>query len=250
MKRLLVILLVLVIVAAAAALFIPASVAESIVARFGGGAVRLVQADGTIWRGRAFLASSSGEWRMPIGWQLKPASLLTGEPALELLDNNLATAPRGTIRKTAQGVEFQRLSLLLPGFAVDEALKPTGVRLGGEFAIEAQDMSWPLAGETGRLRIDWRNARLSAPDGSVIDLGQVNADLASRGSVLAGPIKGQGRDVALAGELTVDATRLRAKVRLVPSADAPPLLRQALGAIGPADPDGSVTANIDRPLRR
>lgn len=250
MKRLLIVLVVLAIIAAAATLFIPAGVAESIVARFGGGAVRLVQADGTLWRGRGFLVSGNGEWRMPIGWQLQPASLFTGRPALVLLDNNLPTAPRGTVRKTADGVAFDQLSLLLPGFAVDEALKPSGVRLGGEFAIDAQDLQWPLAGENGRLRIDWRNARLSAPDGSVLDLGQVDVDLAARGSTLTGPIKGQGRDVALAGELSVDAARLRAKVRIVPRADAPPLLRQALGAIGTPEADGSVIANIDRPLRR
>ena len=247
MKALPIAIVVALITAAAIAALAPATLVDARVAAASGGAVRIADAEGTVWRGSGLLGASDGRWRVPVAWTLDLAPLMRGE-AVVALGSAEATDVRGRASLSRDHVLIDSLEAALPGTMLG-ALDPTAtLATGGDVKVRATSLNVAPGGDGGTLAADWANAR--AQVGTLrVDLGTVTLRLAARSGALAGPLANTGGDVGVDGNVTLREQRVDAQLRLTPRAAASPEIRNALASLGAADAQGAVTLRIARTLR-
>jgi general secretion pathway protein N len=231
--------------------FAPASLVDSRVQAATGGQVRLATTEGTLWRGRSIAVVGDGVARIPVAWQLDPWSLATGEARITLdPPADSAAAPRGRMSLSAGRLRVEQLALTLPAAALAARFPVPGLRTGGEVELRAEDLAIASAVERGTLHLDWRGARLAAEGQATMDLGTVTAALSAREGALAGPLTARGGTIRIDGETTLAPGGVRLAARLVPEPTATAADRAALALLGTPAPDGSVSIDVARDLRR
>ena len=240
----------LLVIAAAIAGFAPASLVDARLASISHGAVRVSEAQGTLWQGQGVMTSPDGQWRMPVAWTLHPLPLLSGVTAITLgMPEDAAQGVRGSVEFRSNRAAADSLIARVPASAVASKSGPLAIKAGGDVDLRIDALSLAPSGSSGGVSAQWRNARVVGTGWPVLELGTLNAKLAVRGNALAGPVSNQGGAVRISGDNSIGADRINADLRLHADATATPAVRAALEALGPADASGAVALRVDRSTR-
>jgi hypothetical protein len=236
---------------AAAIAFAPASLVDSRVNAMTDGQVRLAATEGTIWHGRGTVVMGDGVPPIPLAWRLDPWSLARGEALITLnAPQDGVGPPRGHITLSAGRAHVERLEFAVPAAVIAARFPVPGVQAGGVVDVTAEDLVVAGAVSRGRLRLDWRGARLAVAGQPTLDLGTVTAALSTREGALAGPLTARGGTIRIDGQTTLAPGGVRLAARLVPEATATAADRAILAQLGTPAADGSVSINVARSLWR
>ena len=242
--------LVVVIAAAAIAVFAPATLVDARLVALSGGALRVSDAQGTLWHGRGVLTSPEGRWRIPVGWVLRPRALLHGVAALELrMAGHAPHGVRGRFELGEHHIVAEDVFVRVPGAAVAVLAGGSELDAGGDIELRSDAVSLAAAGSNGSVDAQWRNARIAIAGRPFADLGTLTSRLSARGEALVGRVSGDGGTLDVNGDVSIGATRVMADLRLKPEAQAPADLVKALRQLGPADASGAFELRVDRSLR-
>jgi hypothetical protein len=171
------------------------------------GRLRLVDSEGSVWRGSGSLLLP-GDFRQPIAWQIdKSASAAAGELRGTLTvppvpGQNVVPPPVGF--EIGRGrVHVEGLSLALPA---DVVLRASGavlpVSASGTLFVQLQRLDLADKSATVNGTADWRGASLAATGTELrLDLGDVQLSAAGSGTEIPGSIMNRGGDVALDGTI-------------------------------------------------
>lgn len=250
MKTIVLALVVVAIAAAAIAAFAPATLADARLASLSGGALRVSDAQGTLWHGRGDLTSPQGRWRIPVEWVLRPRALLDGVAALELrMAEHAPYGVRGRFELGEHRVVADDVFVRAPGAAVAVLAGGSELDAGGDIELRSNAVSLAAAGSSGSVDAQWRNARIAIAGRPFADLGTLTSRLSARGEALVGKVSGDGGTLDVNGDVSIGATRVMGDLRLRPEAQAPADLVKALRQLGPADASGAFELRVDRSLR-
>lgn len=148
----------------------PARLLDALLAQASTGGLRLVQAEGSLWRGRGVLASRSADGRsivpwLALAWRLDGAALADGALQWSVEDgrrtSTLASGPGAQLRLDRSGLKLQGLALHAPLQAVVAPLPHALARAGwhGDLALDLS--AWhctPSGSCTGELLLRWYGA--------------------------------------------------------------------------------------------
>ena len=240
-RTVLVLAAVAVMVAIEAVWLAPASLVDSRLARMTDGAVRLADADGTLWRARGIIIA--GAARIPIAWRIEPWPILLGELRLHLTPGSGKTdgSPRADITFKRTGVSLRDVDLTFPASLIATATGRAAAEVvGGEVNVNATAIDWAPSGSRGEARASWHAARLIFVAGAApLDLGDVRMTLTAEGDRLAGPVANDGGDLDIRGDITVrEQDSIRLALLLAPRRSDNVQLARALALIGAADGGG------------
>ena len=206
MRRALVIFIAVIALAGVVIAIAPASLAGVILARASGGALALVNADGTIWRGHGTLAAADA-LRLPLAWSIDPWSLLRGELRLDVAPPTASgRTPSAAITARGNTVTVRDLDVMLPAAAVGALAPHSGIRIDGSVRVMTSSLAWTPAKFSGGARIEWQDARFVLGDDARIGLGSVTATLTAAADRLTGPVSNDGGEFAVRGTLAVAAS--------------------------------------------
>lgn len=218
----------------AVAALAPAALIGPEVTRASGGALMLVETEGTVWRGRATLVAGGG--RIPLAWQVEPAALLGGELAVRLTGQDAARAsPRARLVAGRDRVAVTDVDIALPAaaFAVASGAGATVVP-GGMLRVRAASIQRRADGFVGGFDLDWEDARIrvvATPQS--FDLGSVAVAFTGSGDRLHGPVTNRGGRLALSGEAGIDAHGAATlDLQVTPRVPPDPGTASTLGALG------------------
>jgi hypothetical protein len=238
----------LLLVAAAAALA-PATLADSQLARASGGALRIADARGTLWRGRGRLTPADAQWQVALHWRLSPLALAQGRVVATLGDAGTpAYDASGVAQLEGSRIALDGVTARLPAAVANVDGSPATVA-GGEITLRALRLVATDTTFDGSVSAEWRNARIAAHGQPLVWLGTVTANLSGRGDALSGPVNARGGDVEVEGTLVLRAGRASVDLRVKPHPDAPQPIREALSRLGGADAGGAIALRFDQPLR-
>jgi len=184
----------------------PASLVSPGIERWTDDRVTLVEPQGTLWHGRAFIAA--GDERLPVAWQVHAASLLHGEVALTLTPAVAgASTPRGEILTRKGGTHIRNFSIEVPAAVLVAAAIPRPrLDARGMIDVTASALDWPPKAGNGSVRATWHDAAIAlAGSSETVVLGDVSARLSARNGELSGPLDNLGGDFAIDGKLTIRA---------------------------------------------
>jgi len=218
----------------------PASLADARVAALTRGAVRLIDVDGTLWNGRAFLAA--GAARVPIAWRIDASPLLRGELRLQLVrdDGGSGAMPKGDIAIGRGSAELRDVDATIPAAFIAAAAGSSAPVAGGDVELRTAAVQWAPPANRGELRLRWLGAWLAAPGiAEPAALGDVRATLSAAADRLSGPVSNAGGDLAVQGTVTLAAQGgVQLSLVLTPRRADDRDLARALSMIGAADGDG------------
>jgi hypothetical protein len=200
--------------------------------------------EGTIWRGRAALASIDGLGMYDLEWSVAPWSLLSGgiDAAIQ------ARQPDGFLSGSVHaGIGSLRVSALQATTSLTTLgqLVPLG-DVRGLLSVQLEELElrqgWPVRA-IGQVRLAQLQTPLLMPGGpsALVPLGNYLVTLVDTGSpALTGRFEDQGGPLEVSGSFSLTSTRtyeLRGLVR--PRDDAPQEIAQALQFLtGAPDSDG------------
>ena len=238
-----------VLVVAAVAVFVvidaawlaPASLLDSRLARMTGGMIRLVDAEGTIWRAQGVVVA--GPTRIPIAWRVERWPLVLGEVRLQVMPGfgNGTGSPHADITIRRNSVSLRDLDLTSPASFIAAATgSVAAATVGGDVNVNSANMDWMPAGSRGEARVFWRTARLIFIGGAApLVLGAMRLTLTADGDRLSGPVANDGGDLDVRGEVTIrEQDGIRLTLTLVPRRSDNAQLALALALIGTADGAG------------
>lgn len=226
-------------VAACAAWLAPASLVDARLSEMTGGAVRLVESDGTLWHAKGALQVAGT--RVPVAWRMEAWPLLRGAFHVQLVRDpaSNAAAPRGDVVVDGHRVLLRDVDATLPA-----ALFSTSPRAfwtaSGTVHVASQSLVWAPPDSTGAARLDWKDARLTTINGqAALDLGDVTLGLKAARDELAGPVSNSGGEVEVSGDIAYRPTEYaEISVRLVPRRRDQRELAQTLALIGTPEGGG------------
>ncbi len=199
---------------AAFAVFAPATLVDRRLAAVSGGKLRVLAAEGTVWRGRGALGDAAGTWRLPVAWTVDATALARGTLAVAL------APPAGA----------------------------ASLALGGTITLTAADFAAAAGGFRGQIGARWRDARVVAA-GIAVNLGAVDLALAPQGERLAGRVTNAGGDVRIDGTVTIARDSAGIDATLAPQSSAAEPVARALAALGTPDGAGGVRVTWRGALR-
>lgn len=222
------------VVLAIAAALAPASLLADRVAQASRGELRLVDAQGTVWDGRARLVDAAGRWSLPLAWQLAAVPLVRGEAHFDVRAADAGPGARASIVARDGTVQARDVDVTFPAGALR---LPAGVVAAGDVRLTSEAAVVGAGRNEGTLRIEWTRARLAVPGVPPLDLGTAQATLAADGERWRGPVQARGGAAVIDGDVSVDAAGADVTLAIVPQPAAPEAVRQWLG---PADAQGVV----------
>jgi general secretion pathway protein N len=228
-------------VVAIAALFAlaPATWLDRRVAAISEGKIRIIDAQGTVWRGHGALGDSLGIWRIPVAWRIAPLALARG--ALDIqFDAPPASGPRGRITLGNDWAEFHDVELRAPAAAL-RTFAPTAlpVEAGGEWLLTSPAFRYGENRAEGVIDVRWERARL-ASNRSALDLGTITLHLVPQGAALAGALANVGGDARIDGDVALAANAATLRANIAASPDVPPDIVRMIAALGTPDANGVV----------
>lgn len=219
-----------------AAWLAPAALVDARLAQVTADTVRLLDAQGTIWRGRGTLAAAAS--RVPIAWDLDFWPLLQGVARVRLTPRDGAPTPRGTLAIRQDGVAFSDVDLTIPAPMLAALAGEANVPVAGEIRARAEALDLTSRSSHGSATLAWRAARVAGLPGlPALDLGNLQSLVTARDDGVAGPVTNEGGDVAIRGEWSIRAgDGLVLALRVTPRRAGETDLARALAAV--ATPDG------------
>lgn len=148
----------------------PARLLDALLAQASSGGLRLVQAEGSLWRGRGVLASRSAEGRsivpwLALAWRFDGAALADGALQWSVEGGRRAAAPASgptaQVRLDRSGLQVQGLALRGPLQAVVAPLPHALAQAGWQGDLDLELASWhcrPSATCSGELQLRWYGA--------------------------------------------------------------------------------------------
>ena len=237
MRRILLLAAAVVLFALVGAAFAPASLAGLAIAQATRGAATLAGPEGTIWQGRATLVAGGAQ--MPLAWSMDAWPLVLGQLRVRLLppDGDLS-ASRGAIVLGRDDIELADAQIVFPAAML--ATQARGfIRPTGDITFTSRALMWKPPHAAGDAGIVWRNARLVVAGASAVELGTVSATLTAAGDRLGGPIRNEGGDVDVGGDVTLTApAALDVALTVHPRAGSASPLVRSLDAIATPDNGG------------
>jgi len=191
--------------AIAVAALAPATLLAPPIARDSGGALALVEPEGTVWNGRGTLVAA-GE-RIPVAWNVETGAILGGALAVRLTGRDPARPlPRARLAASLHRLAAADVEIALPAAALlAVAGTPAPVALGGALRLRSVALERSGTAISGSADLAWDGARIGlAGSPQSFDLGSVAVALTGSGDRLRGPVTNRGGKVALAGEAGVD----------------------------------------------
>lgn len=240
MRTLLRVVLGAVVLAAACLLLAPASLLDAPLARRTGERLRLADASGFWWRGRAVLAARDDPLRIPVAWRVALAPLVGGAIVVTF-DGDVPAMPSGTLAIRDGALDARDLHAVVPATLV-AALVPTvsGIALRGDVDVRAPSFAWRRDFARGTIDATWQPATLVA--GALpVDLGRVVLNAHPAGEGIAGSVRNGGGALAIDGTVDVHAGVAAASIKVTPTASASTALRALLALTARADDAGTVT---------
>lgn len=220
-----------------AAWLAPAALVDARLAQVTADAVRLLDAQGTIWHGRGTLTAAAS--RVPIAWDLDFWPLLQGVARVRLIPRDGAPTPRGTLALRSEGIAFSDVDLTIPApMLAALAGQAANAPIAGEIRAQAEALDLTPRSSRGNATLAWRAARVAGLPGlPSLDLGNLQSLVTARGDSVAGPVTNEGGDVAIRGEWSIRAgDGLVLALRVTPRRAGETDLARALAAV--ATPDG------------
>jgi len=201
------------------------------------GRLRLVESEGSLWRGSGNLLLP-GDFRQPIAWQIdKTASAAAGELrgtlTLPAAPGQNVVAPPVRFEIGAGRIDVEGLSLSLPA---DVVLRASGavlpVSASGMLFVQLQRLDLADKSATVNGTADWRGASLAATGTELrLDLGDVQLSVTGSGTEIPGSLMNRGGDVALDGTIRWPVGRsLSGDITLTPRAGLDPGYASGLAA--------------------
>lgn len=234
---------------AAFAVFAPATLVDRRLAAVSGGKLRVLAAEGTVWRGRGALGDAAGTWRLPVAWTVDATALARGTLAVALAPAEGATSPRGRIDATGDALALRDTVVDVPAGALASVLPARiPLALGGTITLTAADFAAAAGGFRGQIGARWRDARVVAA-GIAVNLGAVDLALAPQGERLAGRVTNAGGDVRIDGTVTIARDSAGIDATLAPQSSAAEPVARALAALGTPDGAGGVRVTWRGALR-
>lgn len=226
-------------VAAAVALF-PAGTAYR---WFAPPEVNLAGVEGSVWRGRAALASVAGFGVYDLEWSISPWALLTGR----LLANVQARQPDGFFNaEVSAGLASIRITDIQATTSLatlGQAVFVGDLRglVSAQLSTLELEQGWPVRA-VGQVRIADLETPLLTPNGptDLIPLGNYVVQLVDSGaSEVRGTFEDQGGPIEAEGSFTLSGDRTYELSGLVvPRPDAPQEIVQGMAFLAPADDSG------------
>lgn len=219
----------------------PATLVGSRVEQAGSGALRVADAEGTLWHARGMLIA--GGTRLPVAWDLAFWPLLRGETRLHITPyaGTAKGPPRAEVqlRGTDFSVRDAEVVVPAPMIAAIAAVPPSWA-VGGDVDIVASTFDWMPPANRGAARIVWRRARLTPPaGGDAVALGDVTLDLTALEDRVRGTVRNDGGDVRVQGDASLRAGEGTVlSLVLEPRGSATPSLVSALATLGARDGAG------------
>ena len=240
-RTVLVLLALVVIVVVEAVWLAPASLVDSRLTRVTEGAVRLADAEGTLWHARGNLIA--GTARMPIAWRIEGWPILLGELRLHLMPGSGRAdgSPRAIITFRRNSFSLRDLELRFPASVIATTTgRAPAEGVGGEVNVSAAALDWPPPGNRGEVRALWHAARLTFVAGAApLDLGDLRIVLMANGDRLSGPVANDGGDLDVRGDVTMRGEDgIRLALLLTPRRADNAQLASALALIGTAEGAG------------
>jgi len=233
------VLLVLVLLVVAFAAQAPATLLDRRVERATGGALRLADATGTVWSGRATLADARGRWRLPLGWRTDPLALLTGRLGVTLVPASV-DEPRGVVVVGEQEVAATDLELRLPAGVLESAWPGAPApRFDGRLIVTSPTLRRVGARVDAAVDARWERARVSF-GGLALPLGTVDATARPEAGATRVTLRNRGGDVGIDGEVVVQDDAVRLDGRLTPSPTLAAPLAMIVRSLGAVEADGRV----------
>jgi hypothetical protein len=218
----------------------PASLADSRLAAMTKGAVRLTDADGTLWNARGILAA--GASRTPIAWRIDAWPLLRSELHLHLVrdDGASAATPKGGIAIRRNSVELRDVEATIPAALIAAVAGTSAALAGGEVEVKTAFLEWAPPANRGDAGLRWLGAWLTTPGSTEpTALGNIMAALSGTEDRFSGPISNAGGDLGIRGSVTIGAqSGVQLSLVLTPRRADDRKLAQALGLIGVPEGDG------------
>jgi hypothetical protein len=224
----------------------PARVLDAPVAEATQGRVRLADAGGTLWNGRADLVVAGTAGRLPIQWHIDFLPLLAGSVEGTLLPGSAATPAmfaisrhQARVRDLALDAPASMLLALLPGPVAAAA------SASGRIELRAPALLWQRDAVDGNADVRWRDAALRVDAlGQGFALGDVDVHAQGDGGRLNGIIANQGGELALAGTASIGPdARARLDLSARPREQLEPERARALDAllraVAPVDASGT-----------
>jgi hypothetical protein len=212
----------------------PPTLLAPALARASAGALSLVEAEGTLWRGQGTLLADGQ--RLPLAWQIDPLQLFRGEIAVRVTPQAASgPTPRGLVVISLHGVAVADAAFALPAAVlVSGAAGPVPWVASGNILATTRRLESRDNALAGAIDLHWRRAGLRlASGGPALELGDVAAPLKGGADRLAGPITNSGGAVSIEGEISGGLRGgFAANVLLVPRASLDPGVSALLRSVG------------------
>ena len=226
--------------AIALAVLAPAALLAPTVDRISGGALALLDADGTVWNGRGTLALRGQP--LPVTWRVEPAAIVGGEVAVRVTAPDGARAtPRARLAARRDGFVVADADFALPAAALlREHPATAALSLGGTVGVRVATLEHRGDAYVGAAELAWTGASVRfAPGSPTLDLGSVSLALQGTGDRLEGPLSNHGGAFALSGKAGIDANGAPAvDVLVTPRAPLDTAATSLLRTLGRAEGDG------------
>lgn len=202
----------------------PTRLLDVVLSQASGGGLRLVQAEGNLWRGQGVLASRSADGRsllpwLPLSWRFEGAALIEGalQWAVNSADRAALPARHASVRLDRNGLQVQGLALQGPLQAVVAPLPHALAQAGwyGDLGLELPSWHCSVAGRcNGELQLRWHGAGSRLLPGErfgdyELSLQAQDGRLEYRVRTLAGPVTLEGSGSTTAQGRTAFSGSLR-----------------------------------------
>lgn len=217
----------------------PATLVDARIASATRQAVRLADAEGTVWRGRGTLTVATT--RLPVAWEVNGWPLLRGVVQAQIRSGSGLGTPRATIAANRNGIALSDVDVALPAAALAGLLGNVGPgTVAGDVTGSTDDLDLTPRSRRGEARLLWRGAKVAGVvGGTSLDLGDVRSSLKAQGDTIAGQLINEGGDLALRGEWKLNENEdLTLALMMTPRRADQVELTRALAAFATAENEG------------
>jgi len=206
--------------------------------------VHLYALGGTVWHGRADVATA-GDLRLEdLSWRMRPFALVLGRLETRLTFELAGHPLQGTVGRRFGGpLYLHDVSARLPLSQIEPMFTRASMGLEGEIALEldeAEVVDHAISVLRGRFTVS--NATIGAPLN--LTLGSYVMDLTSEGGIVRGVLSDGGGPLRLEGVVTLKPDGSYQLTAQFAARDANrPELIQALNMVGTPGPGGTVTVS-------
>ena len=181
---------------------LPAYWADLLANRASHNAVRIQQAEGTLWSGNGYLLiQSAGQERMqtPIAWSIQPLWLFTGKFQARLSSRDTGTPLNATLRIGYHQVSISDVDAAVPVSVLSAFIPAIDlVAPSGRLQITTQQATLTPAGLDGDIQLTWLGA--GARMGGLDDLGDYRLVINGRGQTAGLGIETLRGDVGITAQ--------------------------------------------------